>query len=430
MQKKILILLFASLPFIAVLSVVFYGDQPSPEEKRIHNLTTLEPDSPITFGILWSEDQGEDSFKRGVELAVDEINTGGGLLGRKVETTYSTIKSGYINNMNAIHAMNERQSLCFLLGLPPFKTTLLHLGLTRYYGIPSMLNSQDTILLLKKWIQDLTVRGNSSSKAIAKEFVRKCKSLGFNNVLILRKTYEYDYFFEELANYTTNYMLVAGIKVDSYVMDSLDKITDNPLAIERFNFAKEEDSDLKLGAVVLSANQNDLLDITTFLMDNTKIESAISYVDFSAVDTNKYSEKLLELKKPLYIVTDYLEKVELRKKSLKSFLKKYFEKFKTSPNRWSIDGYDQTMLVAQAIKNGKSFLPDDIMVELKKIHYDGISQYYSFTKTGELEAPSINFFHANNLPEYIQEMTEIAKSIGISNNLVKGFFHEFKAAKP
>jgi ABC-type branched-subunit amino acid transport system substrate-binding protein len=430
LQKKILILLFASLPFIAVLSIVFFGSQRSLEEERIHNLATLPLDSPITFGVLWSANQGGDSFNRGVELAIEEINQTGGLLGRKIDTKYSKIKSGYMSNMNIIYGMNEHRSLCFLLGFPLFKTTLLHLGLTRYYGIPSMLNSQDTNLLLKKWTQDLTVRGNSSSKAIAKKIAGKCKSLGLDNVLILRKTYEYDYFFEELANYTTNYLLIADIKVDSYVMDSLDKITDKPLAIERFNYIKEENKDLKLGAVVLSANQNDILDLTNFLMDNTMIESAISFVDFSVVNPVQSAQKISELKKPLYIVTDYLEEKELRKERLKFFVEKYFDKFKNPPNNWSLNGYDQTLLVAQAIKNGNSFLPYNIITELKKMQYAGICQEYSFTRTGELEEPSINFFYANELPLYIDNITEIAESIGISKHLVKGFFHDFTTTEP
>lgn len=430
MQKKILILLFASLPFIAVISIVFFGSQRSPEEDRIHNLATLPVDSPITFGVLWNANQEGNSFNKGVELAIEDINQTGGLLGRKVDTKYSKIQSGYMSNMNIVYGMNEHRSLCFLLGFPLFKTTLLHLGLTRYYGIPSMLNSQDTNLLLKKWTQELTVRGNSSSKAIAKKIAKKCKSLGLNNVLILRKTYEYDYFFEELANYTTNYLLIDDIKVDSYVMDSLEKITDKPRAIDRFNYIKEEDKDLKLGAVILSAKQDDILNLTDFLMDNTRIELAISFVDFTVVNPLKSIQKITELKKPLYVVADYLEEKELRKKSLKLFVEKYYDKFKTPPNNWSLNGYDQALLVAQAIKNGNSFLPYDIIKELKQMQYEGISQKYSFTKTGELQEPSINFFYANELSLYVENMTSTAENIGISKHLVKGFFHDFKNTQP
>ncbi|WP_028581767.1 type 1 periplasmic-binding domain-containing protein [Desulfogranum japonicum] len=429
MRNKFILLLFAILPFVAVVTVFFWGDKPSPEEKRAQTLASLSSDSTIEFGILWSDTEGGDAYRMGVELAVDEINSHGGLLGHKVATVYQGISSGYLTNMNAVHALKERPNLCVILGLPPFKTTPLHLGLSRYYGLPCILNSQDNVLLLRKWHQDLVVRGNSSSKAIARKLVKKCRELELNNVVLIRRASEYDYFYEELANYTTNLMLVEGILVDSYVLDSTDTVSDQNLALERFNFAKKENTNLRQGAVVLSADQRELLGIATYLMEKTAIEAAISFLDFSSIDIRKHGKKLTGLKKQFYVITDYLEKEELQKEQFKSFITNYYKRYESYPTNWSVAGYDQAQLVAQAIRTGQSFLPRDIIAELKKTPFSGIGQLYSFGETGELTQPTIHFFQANKLPRYAEEMRAFAESLGIDGDLVQGFFHDFSEAQ-
>ncbi len=429
MQKRLIALLFMVLPIVAVLSIVQWGKQPSPEDLRRGRLASLSPGDPITFGVLWSDSQGKTAFLKGVEIAIEEINEAGGLLGRKVEALHRQFGTGYLDNMHALHALNQVPGLAIILGFPPFRTTLVHLELARYYGIPILINSQEEALLRKEWNRELSLRGNASTGFIAETIAAKCEANKYDYVIVVRRTAEYDDFFKELADLATNRLLMKGMRLNTIVLDPLEKLTTESLALEHVRHIEGEKKGARLGAVVLAADPDDVLDISQRLLVDTDIESAVTYLDFYESGHLEWIKQLATLPKEFYIVSNLLDAKEVQQEQAATFVQRYYKRYQNLPSSWSIAGYDQAKLVAGAIASGASLLPRDLVRHMKAMRHDGISQDYSFTKEGELKSPDVSIFQAGDLYETSQVLQRFATSLGLKNHQGKRGAHEENAGK-
>lgn len=84
--------------------------------------------------------------------------------------------------------------------------------------------------------------------------------------------------------------------------------------------------------------------------------------------------------------------VGVPKESLKDggeFLKKYQERFKTEVQIYSPMAYDAVMIIVEAMKNAKSTKAEDILKELPKTNYKGISGQITFDDKGDLKNSAI-----------------------------------------
>ena len=72
--------------------------------------------------------------------------------------------------------------------------------------------------------------------------------------------------------------------------------------------------------------------------------------------------------------------------------------------------------MAQAVENGKSIMPRDLIRAMAAGHYDGMAQDYGFTEQGELTAPDINIFQVKDLSEIAQILRRFAAGLGLEEH--------------
>jgi branched-chain amino acid transport system substrate-binding protein len=348
-------------------------------EKLSMNVTKNDP---IIIGAVWSFAEAElvgDNFKEGIEFAVDEINSNGGILERQIEIIFKddeldidksvAIAKEFASNPNITATISHFDSSLAIYS----SITYDYSGILMISpGATDPLFTRDDFKYIFRTVPNDIDMGN----AIAK--VTKMKN--FNKIAVL---YEKSVYAETIAKVLIERALELGLDV-----------------VYKENFAKDE---------------NFFTEITTNLSPITNY--SIDYDVIAAIGTDKNIPLLIEKAREKGIYSPFITTDNLDLKSVlnnnpslnntivatifnsealtiktQNFIEKFKKKYNFYPDTWASQGYDAVMLLAEAIKRTKSTNPTDIAKNLKYIkNFDSIFGKYSMTPRGDIQGRDIYF---------------------------------------
>lgn len=369
MKKRILALL---LVLLLVFSVALTGcssneEAPEGEEPAEENGEEASGD-PIKIGYIGpltgDYSMYGETTKEGAELAAEEINAAGGVLGRDIEIISYDSKGDKTEAVNAYNRLRDRDEMTALVGATFSGTTLSIKEIAKGDGMP-MLSPTATHL-------DVTLDAPNIFRACftdpyqgATAAVFAADNLGAKKAAVLYNIEDpyseglAEAFNEKFQEYgeVTNYE--GYTKNDADFKTVLTKIAENDPDVLYL-----PDYIAKVG-VILSQVEEQGLDVVCMGADGWDgIEGDYADVAEGHYFTNHFAK------------TDESEIVQ-------NFLSNYNEKWGSDPTALSALGYDAVYMMAKAIENAGSTDSQAIVDALAAIEIDGVTGNIVFDENGD-----------------------------------------------
>jgi branched-chain amino acid transport system substrate-binding protein len=307
------------------------------------------------------------AMKRGIELALDEVNSKGGILNKKVIATYEDDRLTQKDGINAINKLINADNVQAIIGSAASKVTLAIAPFAEkaHVVLISSISTADTI----KYSGDYIFRDvppNKQQGITAAKFVYN--DLDKTNVAVFYKNDDYG---ASLSSAFISAFKELGGKilvVDSYSPDATD-FRDQLIKIK----SKKPD-------VIFFPGNYQESGIILRQGKELRIKSIFVGGDGS------YSPELIKI---AGVAADgsYYTLMSLPPDTAKSFLKfkaAYYKKYNETPDVYSVYSYDAAMVIFKAIEKAGEYEGEKIKDELYKINYQGVTGDLKFDNYGEV----------------------------------------------
>jgi branched-chain amino acid transport system substrate-binding protein len=331
---------------------------------------------PIKLGFVRADSGSGASFgqslTRGLNMALDEINAAGGVLGCKVELISYDTQSVPANAATLARRLISQDRVPLIIGSSPSPEVLAAMEITENAGVPLYIPSAAAGKITGqgyKWIWRQSVIDASAARAMAEYLVtdRKWKKVG--------AIYE-----------NTDYGKPVVLNV---LKPALEQRGASLVAAEAFN---PGDSDLSgpllrmkaagVDGVVywghekeaaIMAKQNLQLKTNFAFAANTGVVLS-TFIDLLSADVQG-ATKLVAISQSVW-TTDVPKQVV--------WIKKFKQRYNKEPDATSMDGYDAGFFLKEALqKAGDISKPENIQKALRTVKYDGIGGPISYDETGQ-----------------------------------------------
>ena len=312
---------------------------------------------PIKVGVIDPMTGGGsffgDMLVKGIRLAMEEINSAGGLLGRKIEIIVEDDRSLPTEGVSAAQKLINRDSVVAILGTFNSAVSLAVADLSRRYKVPQIITSAIAPDITGKntpgqpWVFRAHGQAKDSSEALADYFFNVAK---FKRLAIIYENTD--------AGKSRQEMVAAMAKERSVPV----------VATEVYNHG---DTDFYAQLTKIKNANPDGIFISGIVMEGSQILKQAKELGIKGqfVGSSGFnSDKLIELAGPAaegFVTIGSFEPTS--KKPIRAkFTEKFKAKYGTLPDNYAAQGYDAMNVLADAIKRANSVDREKIRDALAK----------------------------------------------------------------
>ncbi|GBL03370.1 ABC transporter substrate-binding protein [Glaciecola sp. KUL10] len=356
MNAKILALLFL---FCSVISV--HASQ-----------LTIVLDADFSGGAK----NGGIAIKRGVELAVVDINENGGLLGKQLQLVVTDHRGNPARGVANLKKQLKDESVIAVIGGVHTPVVLAQLPLVKQTGLPFLIPWAAGTTIVENGFENNNVfRVSLRDSDAAITMLNHAKNQGYKNVsLILERTGWGRSNEVSMKRYASS----LGISVDEVLWFNWRQSTYESL-IEQIEMKPQK-------ALILVANAPEGAEFLLSLLNNNekRVMPVLSHWGITAGDF----VSLVGLEKLGQMQLSILQSFHFAKTDMQdnaqTLLSKYRAKYDTQANESNItaavgvaQGYDIVQLLAESIRNTKSYMAPLILDGLENLEsYQGVVKHY------------------------------------------------------
>lgn len=301
--------------------------------------------------------------QNGAMVAIDQINAAGGVLGRQLELVAEDGACIPAQSVSAAEKLITNEKVPVLLGAFCSSSTGAVMGVTGKYGVPHVTSVSTAA--------DLTERGNKwffratdTSKLMAHNFAPAIMDLAPNKraaILVVNDDWGrtvqkwYGTYFEELGG-----KVVASEIFDRSETDLFPYITK----------IKASNPDV----IIMAANTQLAASLTKQMR---QMDVKAKLIGEGAFSTQTYYNLVGELSEGVYGITEYVPTIDNAQND--AFVAAYKERTGELPTKFSMAGYQDVRLLADAIERAGSLDAEKIRQALEAASFDGITGTVKFT---------------------------------------------------
>ena len=326
---------------------------------------------PIKIGMM-AESSGPNAEagvyqSNGARMALDEINSAGGVLGRKLELRIEDNQSTNPGSVLAVSKLTSSGDLTALIGsvrstqIQAVAPTVLKVGL------PMVIGGTDFGLTHSgnPWIFRARPNDGYSAKVIADYGVNTMK---LKKWAIVHSTDAFGNGGKNNLIETLKAMGVTPVMVQGFTSNSQD-FTPIVLAIKQS------------GADIVSTYIANSTDVGIFAKQLRQLGVKAAWLGSPSISTDTAMKLAGDALYGTYSIADF---AVASSPEAQAFATKYKATFKLEADLYSAWAYDAVKVLALAIKNANSTKPDDIQKAIHGIKgYKGIEGTYTFDKNGD-----------------------------------------------
>lgn len=303
----------------------------------------------------------------GARMALDEINSAGGVLGRKLELRIEDNQSTNPGSVLAVSKLTSSGDLAALIGsvrstqIQAVAPTVLKVGL------PMVIGGTDFGLTHSgnPWLFRARPNDGYSAKVIADYGVNTMK---LKKWAIVHSTDAFGNGGKNNLIETLKGMGVTPVMVQGFTSNSQD-FTPIVLAIKQS------------GADIVSTYIANSTDVGIFAKQLRQLGVKAAWLGSPSISTDTAMKLAGDALYGTYSIADF---AVASSPEAQAYATKYKATFKLEPDLYSAWAYDAVKVLALAIKNANSTKPDDIQKALHSIKgYKGIEGTYTFDKNGD-----------------------------------------------
>ncbi|MGM0379456.1 MAG: ABC transporter substrate-binding protein [Bacillota bacterium] len=342
-------------------------------EKRKEFVNNQENDIIIALpGPVWLM-RDATNFIDGVNMAVEEINSSGGINGRVIKTVVTNDKASFMEGSTIAQRFAENPEITAVIGHWNSDVTI---PVSTIYE-NSQLLLLSPIVANNKLIDrnyDYIIQNIPSDGAVGQKMALYAKNKGYENIAIY---YDDNSYGKGLANAFEKASIKNGIKIVDRVSNFKNKLEfDNSLAKwKAFDYDAVFVADSMPGA-------------GEFIKMLRKENNNIPILGGDGLDLSGFIKDLGSASEGVTMPT-FLNPVHKREE-LQAFKEKFTKEYKKDTDIWAIQGYESIYLLAYAIEKGGSSTSVDISHFLKNMKsFNGVLSDISFRENGSIKGRKI-----------------------------------------
>lgn len=360
--------------FAAVLTLLLAAcsDWDDPKAARAKRAAAAKGD--IVIGAVWPWGGAKGDLWQGIELAVEEINAGGGVLDRKLRIVKEDDESSLVKGRLIAQQFAENPDMVAVIG-----------HLNSYIALPAAAIYQSAGLVyltpgassyqLNSQGYDLVFRSVSSNRSLGKYMAEHMAAQGYRRVAIY---YVKDKTNQNMANYFEQRARELGLSIvdrRSYLQGGQD-----------FSGAIQNWKDLyQFDALFLAAN---MPDAAYFITQARKMGLSVPIVGDDGLDTPQLMEVAGAAAEGVLMPQVFGQDDSWP--AYRHFSEIFVRKYHQPPPTNADEGYDAVHLLAQAIRLANSSVPEKIADALHNTQkWPGASGEFTFDDKGDIPGKKI-----------------------------------------
>lgn len=305
------------------------------------------------------------SIENGAKLAFDEINSNGGVLGKKLEYISLDEKADPIEAVNAYNKLID-SGVSAIIGSVTSKSTLAVAEIASQDGIPMITPTATQI--------DITKEGSS--------VFRTCFTDPYQGSVLAK-------FSKDKLNAKTAAILVntSSDYSDGITKAFITQANKEGITIVAKEGYSENDKDFKAQLTKIKGENPDVLMIPEYYEQSALIATQAREVGIKStfIGPDGWDGIIKALDPSAYTTVDnsYFTNhysSEDQNKRLQAFLTKYRDTYKEEPTAFSALAYDTVYVLKSAIESANSVDKNELVEAIKKTDLDGITGHLTFDK--------------------------------------------------
>lgn len=355
-----------SLPIIffsTVLGIIPYESQAAEKEFKIG----LVASSKMECGT---------AHIKAADMAIEEINSKGGILGRKVKVLFEDDQSNTEKGISALKKLVEKDKVDVIVGGVVSGITLAQMEYMKNYNMIYMATGVSSPLIADKIVKNYdkykyvfrtTINALSLAKSIVEDELALFVKLGYKNFAIMAEDAAWN---RGLIDYMQKSVpKIGGTIVDTVLFD--------PSTIDFAPVFSKIRSSKADAAITLFAHT----DTIALYKQYQEMKPAFRMIGFNnpGMDPGYWKKTGGACLSEVNIAWGPIVRTNITEKSI-PYYDKYTERFKEPPHACSTPVYDAIYILADAINRAKSFKTDDLIKSLEDSDYIGVTGRMVFDK--------------------------------------------------
>lgn len=318
------------------------------------------------------EIEGDTLFYKGIQMAIDEINNDGGILGMKFETVIKDDKNTLSGTLEIAQNFCLDTNVLAVIGHWTSSHTIPVAQLYDETGVLLITPTATEPTLTQKGYKTI-FRNTLSDISTAKKMAEYAQQQGYKNIAIYYKDANNG---NDLSKYFEEFAKENGINIIDRHSSFVDK--------EEFDSIYSQWKLKDVDAVFMADDMTDAKAAVAWLKQKDNKLPIISGDDFDATLLKYFGKDSENIAFTTF--SDSKQNLEL----FNEFEKKFKAKFNVEPDYYAIKGYDSIKIISYAVQIAKSTAPSKLEKALKSSKgFQGVNGPISFDENGELNSGDV-----------------------------------------
>lgn len=356
---------FLILILIVALAACDWDDTNSRRVK-----TAQKGEGNLVIGVAWSWEYDPGLLWEALTLGVDEINSSGGLLGRKLELKRIDDKASVTQGRISAQSLVDDEKVIAVIGHEFSYISLATAPIYEYAGILMMSPSSTSPELTSRGYQ-MVFRNIPNDVEFGKSLARYAHAMNYKKILVYSVRNDYG---RHLSNFFESEARHLGLEI-----------------LDRLSYQESESQYFKQTLLNWkNYYQADALFIAGIMPHAAKIIATAKEIGLDIPifgGDGLDSPQLLEIggKSAEGVVVASIYHADAPDAQNNRFNQAFKTRHEQEPDLWAVQGYDALMIIAQAVKQANSADPADIAYALHHSkNWPGIAGPVSFNDSGDI----------------------------------------------
>ena len=363
MRKRFLL---ALVLIIAVLASCARSDN---QEVRRNKATAhlLKKEHRIKIAAAGTWENKYNLLEEGLNLALEEVNAAGGVLGAKVELIYFDDQSMLFTGGLAAYEIASDPQICAVIGHTSSSISISNSLIYHFYGLP-MFSPYSTNPALTKQGLPYVFRNIPDDDATAKKAAQFCEKMGWRRILVYYLNTSYG---TGLAN---AFELQSGNVLDRVSYEASYRRAEHAAVAQNWKENYEFDAIFIAGLWPATA------EVVSVFRENG---IDVPFIDGGEFDDPEFFRTPATRKEEnVYTITPYNENSD--NPVFRSFINAFRAKYGKDPDIAAQHGYDALKVLTKAMENAKSVRAADVAKALRAERWNEGAGLYRFDSTGNI----------------------------------------------
>jgi len=355
------------LTFLFAVLIISSCGSPDLSRERARRASRGEGDIVIGAAAPWSAK--EDMLWQGIEMAADEINAGGGVLGRKVRIIKKDDEASVSRGRLIAQQFGDNLDVVAVIGHSHSYVSIPASRIYEFSGL-LMLSPESTSPRLTQQGFKYVFRNVSSDTQVGKEMAEFAASRGFKHMVIYYIKNDYG---RGLANAFEDRAGEVRITI-------ADRLSYDAISNKEFRIALAKWKEFEFDAIFLAGSTPHGAD---FISEAREMGVTVPILGGDGLDSSQLWEIAGKAAEGVIVASHFHP--DIPRSEVQDFVRAFQERYGLLPDVWAAQGYDAVKVLAHAMEKAGTTVPGKVAEVLHSTKdWPGVTGLHTFDENGNV----------------------------------------------